>query len=95
MPHDLVTIALGETLLRSARIVGAKWAWRLVRLVHAIPFVVGEGGSGLWGNALGRVAVGKFGEGGSGTLSRRSTARPRFPTRLPSASGDLASALAK
>ena len=61
----------------------------------AIPFVVGEGGSGLWGNALARVAVGKFGEGGSGTLSRRSTARPRFPTRLPSASGDLASALAK
>ena len=41
----------------------------------AIPFVVGEGGSG--------------------TLSRRSTARPRFPTRLPSASGDLASGLAK
>ena len=41
----------------------------------AIPFVVGEGGSG--------------------TLSRRSTARPRCPTRLPSASGDLASGLAK
>lgn len=49
----------GGLLLKSAAAFGAVWAWRITRLVHALPFLAGAYVWGwfsvwLWGDAFPR-----------------------------------------
>lgn len=50
----LTTTVLGETLIASTSAFGSTWAWRIVRLLHCLPFLAAAWAFGyvngwLWG----------------------------------------------
>jgi hypothetical protein len=69
MLRDLYYGSLATLLLKSVHTVGTRWAWRIVKLVHAIPYFAAAYAFGwascwFWGDVIPRNVGGALCAGG-------------------------------